>query len=537
MELQKTVTYRDFGAVGDGIANDMPAIIATHEYANQNRCKVVAGENAKYYIGNTDRCAVIKTDVDFGNAEFIIDDTAEGVYENRNVSVFEVRRDHRVIRYDGVQLAQVTGNTAIRAGDSRIPWLGKILPGKSLVMLQNGEHCDYVRFGCNRNSGSPRREMVIVDRDGTVDADVPVTFDYEKVTELAIINAEDAPITIRGGKFFNICCRTVADTGFKNSYKAYQRNLLVLRSNVTLQGLEHRMLEEPLPTAQMGESYPYAGFLSIRSCNHVRVLDCRLTGHTTYYEDRTHIANNPCVPMGTYDLNVNSSTHIYFENLTQQPETLYDGRYWGIMGSSYCKCFTFQNCKISRFDAHCGFWNTRLINCEISKAMCVIGGGELYIENVRRTFGKSFVLLRSDYGATFRGDIVLKNCKLCAREGYDSAAGELPGDRRYDTAHIIAAQVHNGVDKLDPSQNYYNWDFGYTCYMPQTVYIENFETGAEKTYIFTDVRDEHFTKADPVKAYQRTQRVVLKDCSADLQLCENAEGLCGVEAAIPVERV
>lgn len=538
MEQRKTVTYQDFGAVGDGKTNDMPAIIKTHEYANKNGCKVVAGENAKYYIGNTDRCAVIKTDVDFGNAEFIIDDTAEGVYENRGVAVFEVRRDHSVIRYHTEELAKVTEDTSVKAGSPCIPWLAKILPGKSLVMIQNSEHYDYVRFGCNRNAGSPRREMIIVDQDGTVDDDVPVMFDYEKVTDISIINVEDRPITIQGGKFYHICCRTVGDTDFKNSYKAYQRNLTVLRSNVTLRNLEHTMRNEPDPTTGMCESYPYAGFFDICFCNNVRVCDCELTGHTTYYEDRTHIANDPCVPMGTYDLIVNSSTHICFENVTQKPETLYDGRYWGIMGSSYCKCFVFKNCKISRFDAHCGFWNTKLIDCEISRALCVIGGGELYIENVKRTFGKSFIILRSDYGATFRGDIILKNCELCAAEGYDSTDcknNRFDNSRKYNVAHIIAAQVHNGVDRLDPSQNYYEWDFGYTCYMPQNVYIENFETGAETTYIFTDVRDEHFVKADPQKAYQRTRKVVLKN-SPDLKICANENGVCGLESAIPVEK-
>jgi len=106
MELKKTVSYKQFGAVGDGKTNDMPAIIKTHEYANENGCKVVAEKGAKYYIGNTEKCAVIKTDVDFGDAEFIIDDTAEGVFANRNVAIFEVHRDYPVISYKAEDLAK-----------------------------------------------------------------------------------------------------------------------------------------------------------------------------------------------------------------------------------------------------------------------------------------------------------------------------------------------------------------------------------------------------------------------------------------------
>lgn len=540
MESARVVTYREFGAVGDGKSNDIEAIIKTHAYANQHGCKVAADKGAKYYIGFTAESAIVQTDVDFGDAEFIIDDTAPGVHEKRELPIFELRRDYPVVQYKAEDLAKVTDDTGIRAGDPCVPWLAKLLTKKSLVMLQNGEHFDYVRFGSNRNGGSPRHEMIIIDKDGAVDADVPVTFDYEKVTDVTVINAEDRPITVQGGKFRNICCRTVADTGFKNHYSAYRRNITIFRSNVTLKNIDHAMLEEPLPSPSQNESYPYGGFINIQLSNNVKVIDCQLTGHTTYYEDRSHIANNSSVPMGTYDLCFNSSTHIYFENVTEKPETLTDTRYWGIMGSNYCKCFVFKNCRISRFDAHCGFWNTKLIDCEISKALSVIGGGELYLENVQRTIGMNFITLRSDYGATFQGTITLKNCRYCAIQNYNSTEAQnnvLDESKRCEIGHIIDAHVGNGVDKLDPTQNYYNWDFGYTCYMPQNVYIENFESGAGKTYIFTDVRNEHFCKEDKSKEYQRPEKIVLKDCGQEISVCENKEGVCSILAAVPVETI
>ena len=40
------VTYEDFGAVGDGKADDFEAIVKTHEYANANSFKVFANETA-----------------------------------------------------------------------------------------------------------------------------------------------------------------------------------------------------------------------------------------------------------------------------------------------------------------------------------------------------------------------------------------------------------------------------------------------------------------------------------------------------------
>ena len=53
--------------------DDMEAIALCHEYANKNSIPVIAGEG-KYYIGAKDITAVIMTDTDFSDAEFIIDD-------------------------------------------------------------------------------------------------------------------------------------------------------------------------------------------------------------------------------------------------------------------------------------------------------------------------------------------------------------------------------------------------------------------------------------------------------------------------------
>lgn len=54
----KVVQYNDFGAVGDGKADDMDAITATHAFANQHGFTVKANDGATYYIGGKDRIAV-----------------------------------------------------------------------------------------------------------------------------------------------------------------------------------------------------------------------------------------------------------------------------------------------------------------------------------------------------------------------------------------------------------------------------------------------------------------------------------------------
>ena len=73
------VTYRMFGAKGDGKTNDYAAIVATHAYANEKNLPVKADKGAVYYVDKMDKNnpkgAIIKTDTDWSGAEFIIDDS------------------------------------------------------------------------------------------------------------------------------------------------------------------------------------------------------------------------------------------------------------------------------------------------------------------------------------------------------------------------------------------------------------------------------------------------------------------------------
>ena len=86
MELQ-IVTYEAFGAKGDGKTDDMAAICAAHQYANQHHLPVKAKADAVYYIGGRDLTAVIKTDTDWSTATFIVDD---GEVENRHQALFSI---------------------------------------------------------------------------------------------------------------------------------------------------------------------------------------------------------------------------------------------------------------------------------------------------------------------------------------------------------------------------------------------------------------------------------------------------------------
>ena len=75
------ITYEKYGAKGDGVTDDMPAIVAAHAAANAKGLSVKATAGKTYYISNSPLTAEIRTDTDFRNASFIIDDV--GVEEIR----------------------------------------------------------------------------------------------------------------------------------------------------------------------------------------------------------------------------------------------------------------------------------------------------------------------------------------------------------------------------------------------------------------------------------------------------------------------
>ena len=93
------VYYSDLGAKGDGTTDDMGAIIATHNLANEHGLAVKADPGFSYYLSGKDQTAVIRTDTDFGTAFFLIDDTE---VENRNAPVFLVSSSYKPFPLSGI---------------------------------------------------------------------------------------------------------------------------------------------------------------------------------------------------------------------------------------------------------------------------------------------------------------------------------------------------------------------------------------------------------------------------------------------------
>jgi hypothetical protein len=413
------VRYSDFGAKGDGKTDDIDAIAATHTFANQHNLSVKADQGATYYIGGKERTAVIRTDTDFGTAAFIIDDTA---VKNYNAAVFEVGSKLQAFKLEGV--------TSLKRNQQKI---AVSLPTNCLITVTNSNIRRYIRFGLNQNNGSPQTDIFVVDKNGNVDMAAPIIWDFDQITEVTALPIDEKQLTISGGRF-----STIANQA-ESKYTYYSRNITIKRSNVVVDGLEHRI------SGEGEQGAPYGGFISISNCANVRVQNCILTGHKTY--STIGAAGKP-VSMGSYDLLVNRALNVSFVNCSQTND-IKDSKYWGIFGSNYSKNLLYDKCILSRFDAHMGVANATIRNSTLGHmGINAIGSGVLTVENCT-IYGRNLVNLRSDYGSTWQGEFIIRNCVFVPAGG-----------------NPISASLIGGANSGDH-------DFGYTCYMPERISIEN----------------------------------------------------------------
>ncbi|MEL7600855.1 MAG: hypothetical protein AAGU18_12275, partial [Proteiniphilum sp.] len=282
------VRYSDFGAKGDGKTDDMAAIVATHAFANQHNLTVKGDDKATYYIGAKKLTADVRTNTDFGTAAFIIDDTQ---VEDRNAHIFSIN--------SGKQSFKPANVTSLKRNQQK---LDISLSGPCLVTVTDSNVKRYIRYGANQNNGSAQTDVFVVDKNGVVDANTPIIWDFDQVTDIVVLPIDETQLTITGGKFTTIANRE------SSKYSYYARGIAIRRSNVVVDRLEHRI------TGEGENGAPYGGFISITNCAHITVKNTILTGHKVY---QTIGSAGVPVSMGTYDININRALNITFENCSQ----------------------------------------------------------------------------------------------------------------------------------------------------------------------------------------------------------------------------
>jgi hypothetical protein len=468
-EANGSVRYSDFGAKGDGKTDDIDAIAATHAFANKHGLSVNADDGATYYIGGKNRTAVVRTDTDFGTAAFIIDDTN---VQDRRAHVFLVDSNLQPFKPEGI--------SSLKRNQEKI---AVSLPASCIVTVTDSNVRRYIRFGPNQNNGSAQTDIFIVDKNGNVDMNAPIIWDFDQITDITALPIDETTLSITGGRF-----TTIANNA-ESKYTYYSRGFAVRRSNVLVDGLEHHI------TGEGDHGAPYGGFLHISDCSNVTVRNTILTGHKTY---QTIGSAGVKVSMGTYDITVNRALNVSFVNCSQTND-IDDNTYWGIMGSNYSKNLLYDKCIFSRFDAHMGVANATIRNSTLGhQGINAIGSGIFTVEN-STIRGRSLINLRSDYGSTWQGELLIRNCTFVPAGGKPVSASLIGGS------------------------NSGQHDFGYTCYMPERITIEglhiddsNHPEDYQGPAIFANfnpkMTDDSYQEKFP---YVRTREVILRNVTIE----------------------
>ncbi len=411
----KYLCYEDFGAKGDGITDDMEAIVACHEEANKTGTPVKTKDGAAYYIGGRPLTAVIMTDVDFGTSTFIIDDRK---VERRELYIFRVCSAHQDFTLDIKTLDKNQKKIEIPEGK-----------GKNLyVRVFNENHKMFIRKGLNMNSGFPTGDCFKVDKDGNILS--PIVWDYKEITKAYARCIDDTPIVIKGGIF-----KTIANQE-ESFYKYFSRGIYIKRSNVTVDGIKYFIEGE----GEQGA--PYGGFIFLQESTDCTVKNALLTPHLTYFT-KSKIPGQK-VSMGSYGINTTASIDMKYINMTQTID-ISDRRYWGVYTSNYCKNLYLENCTLSRYDAHEGVANITIKGCTFGhQCMNLIGFGDAIIEDTHILCG-NFINLRYDYGAFWNGNVTIKNCKW-----------------KLEKNNLNVIYGYNVGDH----------DFGYPCMLPKNIIID-----------------------------------------------------------------
>ena len=454
------VTYEEFGAVGDGTHDDLPAIVAAHAAANEKGLPVRAKDEAIYYIGPSNLTGVIRTDTDFGQATFFIDDTC-GV-SNRMAAIFSVPQPVPTVKF------KVEGPVP-RTRKS----LGVKLPGRCFVMLFDANRRQYMRDHPQAaDKGAPQTELLLVEADGAISPKTPVSQDMATVTSAEAYPISPTRLTIRGGRFIHLCNREEGDRpGHWQWPRYYCRGISLSRSNTLIEGVDHRVL------AQKDYCFPYASFVSVNNAALVTVKDMMFWAHRKCGH-------------GTYDFTVGRALGIRFIRCKQRNDIHDDGN-WPPFGINYGRLVTFDDCETVRFDAHAGVRDAVIRNSRL-RIVNIIGGGNLMIENSRIESGWAAIWMRDDYGSVWNGDITVRNCTIA------------PWEKGQDT-------------RLFAANNPGTHDFGYPCHMGRRITLENVrfeDVGRGEMVLFGISPDDGKRAKDAPFPYLPPEEVVIRNVTS-----------------------
>lgn len=491
------VCYEDFGAVGDGVADDFAAIYKAHEYANEHKLSVLGTPGKTYYIFDTamgtDTAHTVKitTEVDWRGAHFVIDDRKLSRREDNpyrhlaSAHIFKVSPDkeYEMFKITDEQTLTRIVKEGLNPQTEKIN-LGLDFDGAVMIIPYNSDHKVYRRRGYGAFAGTVMHEVIVVLPDGRVSEETPITFDYTHLDYISVYKLDKSTaITVKNGVFTTLESRVnhmIKNDDGTYTYKPggyIARGMVVNRSYTTVESIEHRV-EGGFTLLERAEGHlegsPYWGLFRAHEANEVTFKNCIIPGRCAYGPNNGH---------SSYNFGADAVNKIVLDNciqpnfwVTVDPET-YEVKFatkhspgavgnaektadktvmgmgfvsvngetkrlcWGVGGTNFCKNMEYRNSTLTRFDAHMGLYHGKIVNCNIS-GMELTGVGNFDLIDTTwypYTPNTPLLFLRADYGYHWDGDITVKNVKVYLYPG---------------ATLNVANHYHS------------NWYYGYGCTFP-----------------------------------------------------------------------
>ncbi|MDF3129211.1 hypothetical protein P0Y35_08395 [Kiritimatiellaeota bacterium B1221] len=416
MKQHKDVTYEDFGAVGNGVHDDLPAICAAHAHANAEGLPVKTKGDAIYHLGRQALTAVIQTDTDWNTSRFTIDDRE---VEDPTQMLFCVCSALAPVDLGLKRLSRDQADLDLKPECDCHVW------------VENNGYKKYIRRGLNQHEGYVQQDSFILRRNGEIEG--PIDWDYDELTQVEACPIDESVLRVSGGIF-----TTFANRMQREGYFYWGRGIEITRSNTEVEGLTHYVVGE----TNVGQ--PYRGFLDMKKCANLTLRNCFVSGHKMY--ETIGSAGKP-VNMGSYDLHANHVVNLRL--IDCRMHHILDRSLWGVISTNFCKNILMEDCTLSRMDTHMGVSGGYTIRgCTLGHmGLNAIGRGKLLLEG-SSIYGYSLINFRGDYGSIWDGDVEVRNCQWFP--GYEEKV-----------APLMFNVINDGMH-----------DFGYACSMPRKIQVE-----------------------------------------------------------------
>ncbi|MBP5684133.1 MAG: InlB B-repeat-containing protein [Bacilli bacterium] len=419
-----SIDYASFKDLTKQNNDDYYVIKAAHDCANKYHKPVVVTKGTYHiYKYNKEKSAdriVISTDTNFGDSIFYIHDEKDVCsngslkYDDYIFDVKDITESYTLSKPQNIKKGgTINIPTEIKTKiENKLKEFNETVKGYHIdIEDQNKNRKIFIRSGENEsdNNQSLVQESFKVDTNGKILNDISWKYNDSDNIIVSIRPISSRKMIIKNGVFRNI----VASSRCKSSY--VKRGMKISRSNIEIDNIDHLYVTKDKETGKYHRSYKinyaYHGFFAFANLSDVNFKNSTVQGMRNDSKSDTKVKD---AGYSTYDLHISHATDITLNNVTMADNQMdklikaKDNQIWGVMGSSFVKDITYNNCVLNRIDTHRGVYNLTVNNSTIGMhALTQIGFGTMTLNNVTLKHANRLVKLRNDYGSTWNGDIVI----------------------------------------------------------------------------------------------------------------------------------